>query len=108
MLNLDWQALADPAATLAIYMGRSVARQLAHQLMTHGLPGETPVMIASSVSLPEEQLVHTRLDLLGLVARSIPADTPVLLLIGSAAEPSVVGRHHVVGDVPLEATLSRI
>lgn len=86
-LDLDWQALADPAATLAIYMGRAVARQVADQLMAHGLPGETPVIVAAGISLPNEQLVHSRLDLLGLVAHSILPDVPVLLLIGCATRP---------------------
>lgn len=97
-LDLDWRALADPAATLAIYMGRAMAREIADQLMAQGLPGETPVMIAASISLPDEQLVHTRLDLLGLVAHSVAPDAPVLLLIGSAAQQGPVPRHRGLRD----------
>ena len=41
-LNLDWASLADPAATLAIYMGRAGAFDVAAKLIGHGLSRETP------------------------------------------------------------------
>ncbi|RJF90216.1 uroporphyrinogen-III C-methyltransferase [Sphingomonas cavernae] len=83
-LSLDWPALADPDATLAIYMGRSAARDLSDQLMAHGLAPDTPVLIAANVSLPDEQLLHTRLDLLPFAAMATLPDAPALLLIGQA------------------------
>jgi len=82
-LDLDWDALADPQATLAVYMGKAAAAEVAGQLMAAGLAGSTPVLVAENVSLPEERRVHTRLDLLALAARSI-GDGPALLLIGEA------------------------
>jgi len=85
-LDLDWEALADPKATLAIYMGKAAAREVSERLIAAGLSGHTPVMVAENVSLPEERLVHTRLDLLGLAAQSI-GDGPALLLIGEATKP---------------------
>ena len=39
-LDLDWQALADPRATLAIYMGKAAAPTISSQLIEAGLPGE--------------------------------------------------------------------
>lgn len=86
-LDLDWRALADPKATLAVYMGKTAAREVAAQLMAEGLAGETPVLAAENASLPEEKLLHTRLDLLPLAAQSI-GDGPVLLLIGEATRRS--------------------
>ena len=97
-LDLDWAALADPEATLGVYMGRAAAATVADQLIAHGLAGATPVLIAGNVSLPDERCVHTRLDLLGLVAQSFPADWPVLLLIGAAvARPPLI--HSVIERV---------
>lgn len=81
-LDLDWAALADPDATLALYMGRAATPEIARRLIEHGLPGDTPVMVAANVSLPGEQLVTTRLDLLPLAAKGV-GDGPALLLIGS-------------------------
>jgi len=83
-VDLDWQALADPQATLAIYMGRDAAGEVSRQLIAAGLPSETPVLIACSVSLPDEQMLRTRLDLLPLATRSFADDLPTLILVGEA------------------------
>ncbi|MBB4633282.1 uroporphyrinogen-III C-methyltransferase [Sphingosinicella soli] len=83
-LSLDWKALADPAATLAIYMGRGAAPEIAARLMHNGLASDTSVLVAANVSLPNAILIRTRLDLLPLTVKSIDHDAPVLLLIGSA------------------------
>lgn len=90
-LDLDWQALADPKATLAVYMGKAAARTVATQLMAEGLAGETPVLVAENASLPGEKLLRTRLDLLPLAAQSI-GDGPVLLLIGEATRRDETSR----------------
>jgi len=83
-VDLDWQALADPDATLAIYMGREAASEVSRELIAAGLPGRTPVLIACNVSLPDEKLLRTRLDLLPLATRSFAADLPTLILVGQA------------------------
>jgi uroporphyrin-III C-methyltransferase len=83
-LTLDWASLADPESTLAVYMGRSVASEVAAKLMVHGLSGDTPVLVAVDVSLPTERLLRTRLDLLGLTTASLSDDDPVVLIIGDA------------------------
>jgi uroporphyrin-III C-methyltransferase len=83
-LDIDWQALADPQATLAVYMGKASAAHLARQLLAAGLPPEMPVAIVENASLPGQRILRTRLDLLGLAARSALGDGPALLLIGEA------------------------
>jgi len=83
-LDLDWPALADPAATLAIYMGKAAATEVAENLVAAGLPGETPVALVESASLPDERCLRTRLDLLPLAARTALGGGPALLLIGAA------------------------
>lgn len=83
-LDLDWAGLADCQSTLAIYMGREAAGEISRSLVAAGLPGSTPVVIACNVSLPDEQLFHTRLDLLPLTTRAMASDLPTLLLIGDA------------------------
>ena len=80
----DWAALADPATTLAVYMGRSAAGRIARSLMAHGLPAATPVLVASNVSLRDEALVRTRIDLLPLAIDRTPGAAPALILIGDA------------------------
>jgi uroporphyrin-III C-methyltransferase len=83
-LELDWQALADPQATLAVYMGKAAAAQLSARLIAAGLPGSTPVALVENASLPSEQVLQTRLDLLPQTALG---DGPALLLIGEAMKP---------------------
>jgi uroporphyrin-III C-methyltransferase len=83
-LELDWAALADPAATLAFYMGRGAAADIARHLIANGLDPALPVLIASDVSLASECLVHTRLDLLALAIDQAPGAGPALILVGEA------------------------
>jgi uroporphyrin-III C-methyltransferase len=87
-LDLDWQTLADPMATLAIYMGKAAAGEVSRALLAHGLPADTPVAIVENASLPSEQTLTTRLDLLPLAARACAGTGPMLLLIGMAMNRS--------------------
>ena len=83
-LDLDWAALARARTTLAVYMGRGAAREVAAALLAHGMPPKTPVLVAVNVSLSDERLLRTRLDLLSLAVASLAQESPTLLLIGSA------------------------
>jgi len=83
-LDLDWQALADPQATLAIYMGKAAAPAVSSRLIAAGLSPDTPVVLIESASLPEERHFATRLDLLPLAARTALGDGPAVILIGQA------------------------
>ena len=88
-LDLDWATLAAPGGTLAFYMGRGAARHISQQLIADGLDAATPVLVATSVSLPGECLVHTRLDLLALVIGKAPDIDPALILVGEAVRRRV-------------------
>lgn len=83
-LDINWSTLADPEATLAIYMGKSAAEFLARQLIAAGLPAKTPVCLIENVSLPTENHFFTRLDLLPIAAMTALGSGPALLLIGAA------------------------
>ncbi len=98
-LDLDWHALADPACTLAVYMGRDAAPELSHALIAAGLPGSTPALITCDASLPHEQRLRTRLDLLPIVASAFAGDRPTLILIGEAVAQT---------DIALPATAATI
>lgn len=90
-LDLDWRALADPKATLAIYMGKAAAATISTQLLKAGLPADTPVLLIENASLPEERQFSTRLDLLALSARSALGAGPALMLIGETVRRRRVG-----------------
>lgn len=89
-LDLEWPALADPACTLAVYMGREAAPELTAALMAAGLPGATPALVTCDASLPTEQQLRTRLDLLPLVTQAFAHDRPTLILIGEAVGQALV------------------
>ncbi|MEX6725422.1 uroporphyrinogen-III C-methyltransferase [Parapedomonas caeni] len=108
-LDLDWHSLADPDATLAVYMGKAAAPDVSRQLINAGLPGETPVALVENASRDDERRFHTRLDLLPLAARTALGDGPALLLIGRAlappgvtdparCRPSTLARHGLRGN----------
>lgn len=84
-LGLDWAALARPGMTLAVYMGKAAAPEVARQLLAHGLPGDTPVALVENASLPHENRFCTRLDLMGLTAPMALGAGPAVLLIGAVA-----------------------
>ncbi len=54
--GLNMAALADPQATTVVFMGKRTFPALAVALMAQGLPGDTPAMLAESVSQPEQAL----------------------------------------------------
>lgn len=84
LLDLDWSSLADPRATLAIYMGRAAAREVSGQLRAHGLDGATPALIVANASLPGERIVATDLARLGAMTALMADDSPCILLVGDA------------------------
>ena len=83
-IEFDWQALAAPDATLAIYMGRSQAALIAKSLIKAGRSPETPVLVAVNASLPTERILRGKLSALPFLVQTISEDDPTLLLIGEA------------------------
>lgn len=105
-LDLDWQALADPGATLAVYMGKAAAGKLTAGLLAAGMPPDTPVALVENASLPSERQFLTRLDLLPLAARTALGDGPAILLVGQAVAADAAteigaggkSRHKIVAE----------
>lgn len=83
-LDLDWPALAARGRTVAIYMGRAAAPDIARSLIAAGRDPETPVLIAVDVSLPAERVIRGKLSSLAFLVQTISDDDPTLLLIGDA------------------------
>ena len=82
--DLNMAALADPQATTVVFMGKRTFADLAQRLMAAGLPGDTPALLATSVSTPEQSLHRATLE---SMADQIDAsgDGPALILIGPLA-----------------------
>ncbi len=85
--NVDWAAVADARSTLAIYMGKHAATEVAASLVEGGLQRDTPVLVVENASLPNERLVQTRLDLLAVATSAGVTDGPAIFVIGEAVRP---------------------
>jgi uroporphyrin-III C-methyltransferase len=83
-LDLDWALLGMSNATLAVYMGRAAAQEIAQNLIAGGRRPDTPVIVAVNVSLFSERLIRGTLTSLPFLVRTISDDDPTLLLIGDA------------------------
>lgn len=80
----DWASLALSGATIAVYMGRTVAASVAGRLMQAGLPAETTVAIIENASRDDRRLLHGILrDLPDLEHRN-ELTGPVMVIIGDA------------------------
>ena len=97
----DWAKLAISGATVAVYMGRSVAADVAGRLIEAGLSPDTAVAVVENASLPNRRRFHgTLADLPSLEARA-DLTGPVMTIIGDAvaganferSEPLAAHRH---------------
>ncbi|MEK1896920.1 MAG: siroheme synthase CysG [Rhizobium sp.] len=80
----DWASLAVSGATIAVYMGRTVAASVAGRLMQAGIPAETTVAVVENASRSDRRLLHGILrDLPDLQHRS-ELTGPVMVIIGDA------------------------
>ncbi|RBW57427.1 uroporphyrinogen-III C-methyltransferase [Ruegeria sp. A3M17] len=88
--DLNLTALADPDATTVVFMGKRTFPILVKALNEHGLPLETPALMAESVSTPD-QVLHR--STVGELADKLGAEigtAPALILYGPLAETDYV------------------
>lgn len=85
--GLDWAALADPATTTVVYMGRRTWGQLAARLIAGGLPPDTPAMLAEAVSQPDQRLTRATIATLAERPELTQGSHPALILYGPLAAP---------------------
>lgn len=84
-LDLDWKSLADPNTTLVVYMGLSNIEEIVAELVSHGLPTNTPVLAVCQGTTDRERRICTCLAKLPLAAREAAFSGPVLFIIGRVA-----------------------
>lgn len=81
----DWAGLALSGATVAVYMGRSVAAAVANRLIGAGLDASTPIAVIENATLPERRHFSGVLSELASLSGRRDIDGPTLILIGRAA-----------------------
>lgn len=96
----DWARLAVGGATVAVYMGRSVAAEISARLVEAGLSADTPVALVENASLETRRLLHGRLSDLALLGEADDLSGPVLTVLGEA-----VAAANLQNSEPLAAQL---
>ncbi|UWR22327.1 uroporphyrinogen-III C-methyltransferase [Sulfitobacter sp. S190] len=86
--DVNMAALADPMATTVVYMGKRTFAGLVARLIEHGLPGDTPAMLAEAVSTPAERLERFTIASLAAHLQGLSTSTPALIFYGPLAEPA--------------------
>lgn len=83
----NWTALADPHATTVVFMGQRTFPAMAASLIAHGLPADTPALLAEAVGHPHQRLIRTSVTgLAQLLTREGPSQHPALILYGPLAD----------------------
>lgn len=78
----DWAGLALNGATVAVYMGRTVAAAVSQRLMEAGLAASTPVAIIENAAHPDERQFAGRLADLPALAGRDDISGATLIVIG--------------------------
>ena len=81
----DWQRLAGPNQTLAVYMGAGRAAETAASLIGAGRDPATPVAIVENGSRPDERVINGSLADLGDMVARANLTGPALLFVGECA-----------------------
>lgn len=84
--DVNMAAIADPMATTVVYMGKRTFPVLAERLIAHGLPGDTPAMLAEAVSTPAQKVTRFTVETLAAHLNDVTSSTPALIFYGALAE----------------------
>ncbi|MEM7498001.1 MAG: uroporphyrinogen-III C-methyltransferase [Pseudomonadota bacterium] len=84
--DINLAALADPTASTVVFMGKRTFPRLLARLVEHGLPADTPAILAEAVSTPEQSI--ERLTLAALAEKLVTevGTAPALILYGPLAD----------------------
>ena len=88
----DWAKLAIEGATVAVYMGRSVAAIVAQNLIDAGLDRDTPVAAVENASRADARMFHGTLNDLPSLAGMNELTGPVMVIIGEAVAGADLSR----------------
>lgn len=87
--DLDWRAMADPAASTVIYMARATLPGFRERAIAAGLDPQTPAVAVLAATRPDEQRVAATIADLPERLGELPTNGPVLVLLGHAFGPAL-------------------
>jgi uroporphyrin-III C-methyltransferase/precorrin-2 dehydrogenase/sirohydrochlorin ferrochelatase len=82
--DLDLAALADPAATTAVYMPLGTLGPLSERLLAAGVEPELPACAVFNATRPDERIVSGTLATIQALVETTNGGGPCLLLMGRA------------------------
>ncbi len=82
--DLDFRALADPAATTAIYMGKAVLAEFTEKAVAAGLDPETPVIMVEYATRSEQRVFRATVATMAARLADETVEGPCVTLIGKA------------------------
>jgi len=86
--DIDWSAVADPAATTVIYMPKRTLAELTALAMRKGLPPDTPALAVANATRPNETVLRSTVGQVAAALEAAHLEGPVLILVGRAFAPS--------------------
>jgi len=99
--DIDWQALADPAATTVVYMPKKTLRALSARAIAQGLDPATPAVAVANATRPDEAIVAATIgDIADRVDAAAP-DGPLLVMLGNALADVRQAQAFAVAPSPL-------
>lgn len=102
----DWAGLALKGATVAVYMGRTVAAAVADKMIGAGLHHETPVAVVENAAHADERLFAGTLSELAVLSNRAEIDGPVLIVIGEAVGHAALNKAEPLA--PLEVVRAAV
>ncbi|MDE2563280.1 MAG: uroporphyrinogen-III C-methyltransferase [Sphingomonadales bacterium] len=87
--SIEWAAIADRDATTALYMPRRALAEFTARAIAAGLSPATPAAAVAAAGRAEQGLVRTSLAALPEAAAALPADEPVIVLIGTVTREAL-------------------
>ena len=94
--DLDWQSLADPATTTAIYMPMRTLAALVAKAIAEGLDPQTPALAIAHATRPNQAVVQAPIG-----------DLPTRLAHAALPGPVLVMLGHVFGDKAIAQAATR-
>jgi uroporphyrin-III C-methyltransferase / precorrin-2 dehydrogenase / sirohydrochlorin ferrochelatase len=82
--DLNWQAMADIAASTVLYMPRKTLNEFAKNAIQAGLPKSTPAVAVISASQKSEMHINGTIGNLAGKLALLPQEEPAIILIGNA------------------------
>jgi uroporphyrin-III C-methyltransferase / precorrin-2 dehydrogenase / sirohydrochlorin ferrochelatase len=89
--ELDWQSLANNRQTIVVYMGLSVAGEIAGKLIGAGLSPATPIAIIEDGTRWDQRVIKGELSQAADLVRDHGIAAPSLLVIGEVTRAAQAG-----------------